>query len=302
MNYTTSFAKLLRSNEIRFMENEPLKNHTTFKIGGPAKYFCMPSTLEQLRFVISLAKTEKLQTYYLGKGSNILFSDNGFDGVVICIGDGFDDIEAAGETIKAGAGASLAKLCLAAASKTLSGLEFAYGIPGNVGGAVYMNAGAYGGEMKDALISVTFIDENGELCTLPAGELRLGYRTSIFETRLKCCIISAEFSLELADENDIREKMTDYVHRRMDKQPLDMPSAGSTFKRPVGAFAGALIEECGLSGYTVGGAQVSEKHCGFVVNKGGATCADVLKLTDDVCRIVKEHTGYILEKEIRVVG
>lgn len=301
MNDTTSFAKLLTSNEVQFVENEPLKNHTTFKIGGLARYFCTPSTLQQLMFVLSLAKIEGIRTYFIGKGSNVLFADSGFDGAVINIADGFDDVDVSGEIIEAGAGAPLAKVCLAAAAKALSGLEFAYGIPGSVGGAVYMNAGAYGGEIKDVLTSVTFIDENGELCTMPAGDLALAYRTSLFDTRTKCCIISAKFSLEIADEKEIRDKMADYAHRRMDKQPLDMPSAGSTFKRPEGAFAGALIDKCGLRGYGVGGAQISTKHCGFVVNKGGATCEDVLNLTDEVCKIVAEQTGYKLEKEIRVV-
>ena len=195
---------------------------------------------------------------------------------------------------------ALAKVCIAAANEGLSGLEFAYGIPGCVGGAVYMNAGAYGGEIKDVLACATFLDETGAERTLQAGELQLGYRTSVFE-REPWCILSATFTLREDDTGPIRERMADYARRRMEKQPLDMPSAGSTFKRPEGAYAGALIDQCGLRGYAIGGAQVSQKHCGFIVNTGNATCADVLCLADTVCKIVTDETGFRLEKEVRVV-
>ena len=191
-------------------------------------------------------------------------------------------------------------MCIAAAYEGLSGLEFAYGIPGCVGGAVYMNAGAYGGEIKDVLACATFLDETGAERTLQAGELQLGYRTSVFE-REPWCILSATFTLREDDTGPIRERMADYARRRMEKQPLDMPSAGSTFKRPEGAYAGALIDQCGLRGYAIGGAQVSQKHCGFIVNTGNATCADVLCLADTVCKIVTDETGFRLEKEVRVV-
>lgn len=200
----------------------------------------------------------------------------------------------------AGAGALLAHVCLAAAEAGLAGLEFAYGIPGCVGGGVYMNAGAYGGEMKDILENATFFDDQLREVTLSAADLHLGYRTSAFEL-MPWCILRASFLLEPGNADEIRERMRDFAQRRVDKQPLDMPSAGSTFKRPKGAYAGALIDKCGLRGYAVGGAAISEKHCGFVVNKGGATCADVICLTDTVAKIVKEQTGYTLEREIRVV-
>ena len=195
----------------------------------------------------------------------------------------------------------LSSLCMAALENSLTGLEFAYGIPGTVGGAVYMNAGAYGGEMKDVLASVRYLTGEGEIVEVPAEQLDLRYRHSIFEEN-GGCILSAKFYLARGSASDIRAKMDDLMARRRDKQPLDKPSAGSTFKRPVGAFAAALIDQCGLRGYRHGGAAVSEKHCGFVVNLGGATCADVLALCDEVRAIVKEKTGYDLEKEIRVVA
>ena len=200
----------------------------------------------------------------------------------------------------AGAGASLRSLCTAAQAHGLAGLEFAYGIPGSVGGAVYMNAGAYGGEIKTVLCQASFLDETGALRTLPAADLQLGYRTSIFEKQ-PWCILEAVFALQPGDPSAIAAKMADLLGRRKEKQPLDVPSAGSTFKRPQGAYAGQLIEQCGLRGFRVGGAQVSEKHCGFVVNADNATCADVVSLTDQVRRMVKEKTGFTLEREIRVV-
>src|SRR5699024_4363566 len=192
-------------------------------------------------------------------------------------------------------------LCAEAQQRALTGLEFACGIPGTVGGAVYMNAGAYGGELKDVLESVSYLDEELQLHTLPVSELNMGYRTSIFEKNPSWCVLSATVRLKKGDAAQILAQMQEYLERRREKQPLEWPSAGSTFKRPQGAFAGRLIEECGLRGFTVGGAQISEKHCGFVINKGSATCADVVALTEEVKRIVREKTGYVLEREIRVV-
>ena len=300
MSFYTEFVADLQKNEIPFTLNEPLKAHTTFKIGGPAAVFCVPQTNEQLETVLQLCQQYNVRHYFLGKGSNMLFADEGFDGVVICIGEKLEHIEVQGNCITASAGTALSKVCQSAAEHGLTGLEFAFGIPGNVGGAVYMNAGAYGGEMKDVLESVRFYDEALVQRSLPAQELCLGYRTSVFETN-PWCIQSATFALQKGDKAAIKALMADYAQRRADKQPLDMPSAGSTFKRPEGAFAGALIDQCGLRGYTVGGAGISEKHCGFVVNVGGATCADVLALTDEVCKIVSSKTGFALEKEVRVV-
>lgn len=287
------------------IHNEPLDRHTTFRIGGPAAVFCKPRTVVELTRTLELCRQTGVRTYLLGNGSNTLFADEGFSGAVICLTElktrAVAQAEGDGRTrLTAGAGTLLVSVCNRALELGLSGLEFAYGIPGTVGGAVYMNAGAYGGEIKDVLGRVTFLDENLKLRTLPAEELALGYRTSIFEKQ-PWCILEAEFLLQAGDQDAIKGKMQDYMSRRKEKQPLDLPSAGSTFKRPEGCFAGQLIEQCGLRGFSVGGAAVSQKHCGFVVNMGGATCADVVELTDQIRAIVLEKTGHELEREIRVV-
>lgn len=291
--------KLLQAG-IPFRENEPLATHCTFKIGGPAQLFVQPQTEQQLCSAAALCKEQAVRYYLLGNGSNILFADEGFAGVVIDISALGSDIAVEGNMLTAGAGVRLAVLCRAALEHGLSGLEFAYGIPGTVGGAVYMNAGAYGGEMKDVLTVVRYLTAEGEVVQASAAELDLSYRHSIFEEN-GGCILSAQFALQPGNAADIRAKMDELMAKRVDKQPLDKPSAGSTFKRPAGAFAAALIDQCGLRGFRHGGAAVSDKHCGFVVNLGGATCADVLALCDEVRAIVKEKTGYELEKEIRVV-
>ena len=290
----------LQAEEIRFAENESLAAHCTFKIGGPADVFARPETEEQLCRVIALCKACDVKYYLLGNGSNILFADEGFSGVVIDVSALDAEIAVEDTVLTAGAGVRLAALCKAALKHGLSGLEFAYGIPGTVGGAVYMNAGAYGGEMKDVLDKVTYLTQEGQIVTEEAAKLDLAYRHSIFEEN-GGCILSAQFHLKRGDPEAIRARMNELMAKRVEKQPLDKPSAGSTFKRPAGAFAAALIDQCGLRGYRHGGAAVSEKHCGFVVNMGGATCADVLALCDEVRAIVKEKTGYELEKEIRVV-
>ena len=290
----------LRGQQIPFVEKEPLSRHTTFRIGGPAAVLCLPETPAQLLRALELCREYGVRTYLLGNGSNTLFADEGFDGAVICTVDLRAPITVTGTTVSAPAGASLAAVCREAQKAGLTGLEFAYGIPGTVGGAVYMNAGAYGGEMKDVLVSVRHLNASGEIVETPADALDLRYRHSIFEENGDC-ILSAKVSLAPGDSQKISDQMNDLMGRRRDKQPLDKPSAGSTFKRPVGAFAGALIDQCGLRGYRHGGAAISEKHCGFVVNLGGATCADVLALCQEVQTIVREQTGYTLEKEIRVV-
>ena len=303
----------LRAEGIAYRENEPLAAHCTFRIGGPADVFARPETEEQLCRTIALCKECGVKYYLLGNGSNILFEDAGYHGVVIdttALKMGIGILEnvchpgaAPGEVydaVAAGAGLKLSALCAAALENGLTGLEFAYGIPGTVGGAVYMNAGAYGGEMKDVLDQVTYLTQEGQIVTEEAAKLDLAYRHSIFEEN-DGCILSAQFHLKRGDPEAIRARMNELMAKRVEKQPLDKPSAGSTFKRPAGAFAAALIDQCGLRGYRHGGAVVSEKHCGFVVNMGGATCADVLALCDEVRAIVKEKTGYELEKEIRVV-
>ena len=300
----TALCAALTAQQLPFAQGEPLAPHTTFKIGGPAAFWCTPRDAEQLRRTLQLCRENGVRVYLLGNGSNTLFDDAGFDGAVIDM-RGLSGMENSGldtdaVRITAGAGQTLGRLCSKAQTLGLTGLEFACGIPGTVGGAVYMNAGAYGGEMKDVLVSVTYLTREGEIVTEDAANLDLSYRHSIFEEN-GGCILSAKFHLKRGDAAAIKARMDELMQKRVDKQPLDKPSAGSTFKRPVGAFAAALIDQCGLRGYRHGGAAVSEKHCGFVVNLGGATCADVLALCDEVRAVVKEKTGYDLEKEIRVV-
>ena len=300
MEQMQALCQALKEASIDFLCEEPLSKHTSFRIGGPAKVFCTPADAGQMARAAELCRTYGVRSYILGKGSNVLFADTGFDGAVLSTGAMTGRPRFEENTVHADAGLGLNTLCKAVAARGLSGLEFAFGIPGSVGGAVYMNAGAYGGEMRDVLAGVTFLDESGAVRTLPAEKLELGYRTSVFE-RTGWCVLSAELRLSPGRKEEIEAAMQELMGRRVEKQPLDYPSAGSAFKRPQGAFAGALIQQCGLRGARVGGAAISEKHCGFIVNLGGATCADVLALADLVCKTVKEQTGYLLEKEIRVV-
>lgn len=300
-----SLLAALRAEALPCAVNEPLARHTTFRIGGAADGFCQPETVPQLARTLELCRAHGERVYLLGNGSNTLFADAGFRGTVICLTRlhsrfAVDRSQDGSALVRAGVGLMLSTLCSAVQKESLSGLEFAYGIPGTVGGAVYMDAGAYGGEIKDVLTDVTFLDENQHLCTRPVDRLELGYRTSIFE-RKPWCILEAGLCLKADDPSRILARMQDYMQRRREKQPLELPSAGSTFKRPAGHFAGQLIEECGLRGFRVGGAAISDKHCGFVVNLGGATCADVVELTERVRQIVLEKTGVVLEREIRVV-
>ena len=280
-----------------YIENEPLSKHTSFKIGGNAELFVTVFDEEQLKAVMNLCAQNDVELFILGKGSNLLITDNGMKGVVLTLDGVFKDISVEENKIKCGAGVNLAKLCTTALSHSLKGLEFAYGIPGSVGGAAYMNAGAYGGEMKDVVCSVTHITRNGEFETLPLSELDFAYRHSVYKTNDNI-ILYVTFELEKGDENEIKANMDDFMNRRKTKQPLEYPSAGSVFKRPQGNFAGTLIEKCGLKGKTIGGAQVSEKHAGFIINVGGATCEDVLNLVKFVQDTVMNETGYFLEREI----
>lgn len=291
----------LQAEAVPALAAEPLAAHCTFRIGGPAALLIQPQTEAQLCRALALCGETQVAYYLLGNGSNILFKDEGYSGAVVDLSAMKGSVEREGTLLRAGAGLSLASLCAEALKQGLSGLEFAYGIPGTVGGAVYMNAGAYGGEIKDVLTQVRYRTAGGEIRTAPAQELELGYRHSVFEHN-GGCILSAEFWLRPGDPEAIRARMNELMGRRRDKQPLDKPSAGSMFKRPAGAFAAALIDQCGLRGYRHGGAAVSDKHCGFVVNLGGATCGDVLALCEEVRAVVREKTGYDLEKEVRVVG
>ena len=280
-----------------YTEQEPLSKHTTFRIGGNADMFVSVNDIAQLNAVVTACNENDIPMFIIGNGSNLLVSDEGMRSVVVVLDGEFKDISLGENTITCGAGAILSKLCTFALSNSLKGLEFAYGIPGTVGGAAYMNAGAYGGEMKDVVKSVTHITRKGEIVTLPLSELDLAYRHSIYKTT-DDIIISVTFELETGDADEIKEKMNDFMTRRKTKQPLEYPSAGSVFKRPEGNFAGTLIEQCGLKGKTIGGAQVSEKHAGFIINIGDATCDDVLNLISFVQDTVKEQTGYYLEREI----
>ena len=300
MSDIAALVRALRAEQLPALQGEPLSRHTTFQIGGPAAVFCRPETPAQLLRTLELCREHGVRSYLLGNGSNTLFSDAGFDGAVVCTVEMKRPVTVSGNVLRAAAGAPLGAVCRKAQQAGLAGLAFAFGIPGTVGGAVYMNAGAYGGELKQVLRRVTFLDRALRLDSLPVQELALGYRTSRFETG-GGVILEAEFSLAPGGPAAIEAEMQELMARRREKQPLELPSAGSTFKRPQGAFAGALIEQAGLRGIAVGGAADSTKHCGFVVNTGGPTCADVVALTEEVARIVYEKTGYRLEREIRVV-
>ena len=295
-------AALCQLEEIPVLWDEPMKNHTSFKIGGPAAALCAPKDRQQLRELVGFVQREGVDSWYIGNGSNLLVSDEGLNGVAILLDSGFDgEIEVDGTVLLAPAGKKLSAVCAAACAAGLTGLEFAYGIPGSVGGAVYMNAGAYGGEMKDRLLWVEYLAPTGEIVRLEQEQLSLSYRHSRFmeEGMQGSCIVRAAFRLQRGEKAAIQSEMDRILNQRRQKQPLEYPSAGSTFKRPQGAFAAQLIDKCGLKGFTVGGAQVSEKHAGFVINTGKATCADVLELTRQVQECVQEKTGYLLELEVR---
>ena len=296
-----NFINRLNENNISYACNEPMSAHTTFHIGGAADVLVTVRSLDELRAVLAACKESNIPFMILGNGSNLLVSDDGIEGAVIALDGDFKEIASDDETVTAGAGAKLSRLCTVALEHSLSGLEFAYGIPGTVGGAMFMNAGAYGGEMKDVALSVTALTADGEIVELPAEKLALGYRTSVFKTS-GYIILFSKFALHTGDKTEIKARMDDVMGRRKSKQPLEYPSAGSVFKRPEGAFAGTLIEQCGLKGKTVGGAQVSEKHAGFIINIGGATCDDVMNLVKLVQDTVKSQTGYELEREIIRTG
>ena len=281
-------------------KNEPLKNHTSFKIGGPAEEFAEAKSTDDVISLIEYAKEKGIPYMIMGNGSNLLVSDKGVKGLVIKIAKGFDNVEIIGEKVIAEAGILLSKLSNMVADRELSGMEEVSGIPGTLGGGIYMNAGAYGGELKDIVERVTYLS-GGEIKVAEKGELDFGYRHSRF-SGTDDIILSAELSLKKGDIAEIREKMADFKERRCSKQPLAMPSAGSTFKRPEGYFAGKLIEDAELKGFSIGGAQVSEKHSGFVVNTGDATAQDVLSLIKHIQDTVYAKFGVKLETEVKLVG
>lgn len=284
------------SNEIIILENEPMSKHTSFEIGGPAEIMVVPDSADSLSKIMPLLKDVPVTV--IGNGSNLLVNDNGIKGVVIKLFGTMNYIRTEGETIIAGAGALLSKIGSVAKKENLAGFEFASGIPGTIGGAVFMNAGAYGGEMKDVVVSSKYIDTDGNIGEIT--EHNFGYRTSVYKENEKF-VTEVKIKLKKGNPDEISAKMLDFAKRRSDKQPLEFPSAGSVFKRPEGYFAGQLIEQAGLKGYTIGGACVSEKHSGFIINKGGATCKDVLDLIDHIKKEVFNMSGVMLEQEVRVI-
>ena len=287
--------------QVEILVAEPMKNHTTFRIGGPADALALPKTPEEVAEVVRFCHEHAQSYYVLGNGSNLLVSDEGYRGLVLQLYRNFNDIQVNGETITVQSGAMLAAVARTAYQTGLTGLEFASGIPGTIGGAVVMNAGAYGGEMKNVLKEVTVLTKEGEVLVIPAKALELGYRTSVIPKN-GWIVLGAVLQLKKGDQEQILARMEELKEQRITKQPLDLPSAGSTFTRPEGYFAGKLIMDAGLRGFTVGGAQVSEKHCGFVVNRGNATAADVWELICEVKRRVKEMTGVELEPEVKLLG
>ena len=296
-----SIIEFLEEVKIEFTQNAPMSEFTSFKIGGPADFLCSPQNLEELKLLLKFCRENEISYFVLGNGSNLLVSDLGIEGIVISLKH-FNDISYnPAYEISCGAGIKLSKLCSFALENSLSGLEFAWGIPGTVGGAIYMNAGAYGGEISFVLKECTFIDEEGNVVQADLSSLQLDYRKSLFTDSNKV-IVSAKFLLKNDRKENIRAVMDDLIDRRRNKQPLEYPSAGSTFKRPTGHYAGALIEECGLKGTQIGGAQVSEKHAGFVINTGNATCSDVLSLISKIKQEVYLQTSVTLEPEVKTIG
>lgn len=300
MNLEQTLKDALLSDKSVFLAMEPMSRHTTFRIGGPARYFISPAGEEDLAAVLRVCRENRIPWRILGNGSNLLVSDSGCEGVVIST-ERFCRGQVEGSEVRAGAGMLLSRAAHLALEHSLTGMEFAAGIPGSAGGALVMNAGAYGSEMKNILKEARVMTPEGDVLVLPAEELELGYRTSCIPSR-GYIVLEAVFGLTAGDHAAIEAQMKDLAARRKDKQPLEYPSAGSTFKRPAGYFAGRLIEDAGLRGYQMGGAQVSEKHCGFVINSGNATAADVMGLCSHVKEAVKACSGVELEMEVKRWG
>lgn len=287
--------------ENNILKDEPMAAHTTFRIGGPADYFAMPSSAEEIRRIAALCREKRIPYYIIGNGSNLLVGDKGFRGVIIQIFKNMREIRIDGGTVTAQAGALLSRVAAAAYEAELTGFEFASGIPGTLGGAVRMNAGAYGGEMRQVLKNAQVLTTEGKVITIPAEDMKMGYRTSIV-SKMDYVVLGAQLTLGKGVKEEIRARMDELKEKRVSKQPLEFGSAGSTFKRPEGYFAGKLIEDAGLRGFRIGNAQVSEKHCGFVINRGGATAAQVRELMDYIIRRVEETSGVRLEPEVKKIG
>ncbi len=283
------------------LEDEPMSRHTTFSVGGPADIFVQPSTIEELEWTMLCARERELPFFIVGNGSNLLVSDQGFRGIIVQLGKEFQEIRVEGETMEVQAGALLSRVARTALDHSLTGLEFAAGIPGSMGGATAMNAGAYGGEMKDVIKEALVLTKDGQLVRLTADELDLGYRhSSVFDKDY--IVIQVRLQLQKGDPQAIRARMDELAQARRDKQPLEYPSAGSTFKRPTGYFAGKLIQDAGLKGFRVGGAMVSDKHAGFVVNVDHCSAADIAELIRQVQTRVKDHSGVTMHPEVRFLG
>lgn len=285
----------------RVLVDEPMKQHTTFRVGGNADYFVMPQNAEEVKNIVALCKEAEMPYYILGNGSNLLVGDKGYRGVIIQIYKEMNYIRIDGDKVIVQAGALLSRVGTATLEAELTGFEFAAGIPGTVGGAVFMNAGAYGGEMKDIIANATVLTQDGDIVTINKEDLELGYRTSVIAKK-GYVVLEAEYQLQKGDKEAIRARMDELKVQRVTKQPLEYPSAGSTFKRPEGYFAGKLIQDAGLRGFQVGGAQVSEKHCGFVINKDQATAADIRELMRQVSDKVMQEFGVKLEPEVKTLG
>lgn len=294
------FIEELKNLEIEYLINEEMKNHTTFKIGGTSDVLVFPENKQELKKILVSAKKNGVPIFVLGKGSNLLVSDKGIEGAVISLSK-FDGMILDKTEIVCGAGANLSALCIFAKNNSLGGLEFAFGIPGSVGGALFMNAGAYGGEMSQVVVSASGIDLSGNDVEIKKENMDLSYRHSIFKDS-DIVITDVTFELAFRNQTEINDKMQELLSKRKEKQPLEYPSAGSTFKRPVGNFAGTLIEKNGFKGVSVGGAQVSEKHAGFIINKGNATCSDVKNLIEKIKDTVYKNDNIMLETEVIFVG
>ena len=287
--------------DLKWAADEPMAKHTSFRIGGPAKRMAFPKTREQLVVLMGFLQDAGVKPLLIGNGTNLLITDGDVDRIVVQMGERMADVARTDAThLRAGAGIPLARLAQAALGYGLTGLEFAHGIPGSLGGAVSMNAGAYGGEMKDVVVSTRYLDHDLNLCEAEGAAHDFGYRHSVFSDT-DCVVLGSTLALTPGDPAEIRARMLDLSERRRSRQPLDLPSAGSTFKRPVGGYAAALIDAAGLKGYAVGGAQVSEKHAGFVVNRGGATFDDVLRLMDHIRSEVLRTSGVELEPEVKII-
>lgn len=296
MSYIDELTALCKRLGCRITPECSLSEYITFRFGGPCRALISVNSAESAAELLKYLRGNSIKYGIIGRGSNVIAADEGFDGVVLLFGGDFAGIRIEGETITCQAGALLAAACVQAQQNSLTGMENLFGIPGTVGGALYMNAGAYGSEMADIVVSAEYIDADGNLRTITKDEMKLSYRHSIF-SESSYVIVSVTMKLEKGNSDEIKNAMNECMSKRAAKQPLEYPSAGSTFKRPQGSYASLLVDQCGLKGFTCGGAMVSEKHSGFVVNKGYATCADVLELCDKIKEIVKEKTGYVLELE-----